>query len=1049
MRYLLDMMHTYVYHPDPDSGVILPLTALFRAQDTATHCKTGEKPEPCVEWVGDVQSACSAFGAVMTRRSVGEMMAGNLTLLEADLQSLLCGNSIGSEAVTTALPRALDDIYDDRSNRAVNYSFLRHSSNAVWVGRAALLIPRLIDGQERLRRGWLAGQGLDSDKAASYLSRAAVALKRLALAIYWGSGQPTRVPELMSLRWHNTAAGGRRNIFVYQGTVVTATTYNKSGYRKPTNTPMIWRRMEPRCSRAVIIWLAVVQPFLVLLEGQARGGGGGLSHGFLFSKTQTGRHDLLTSTNISECLKGSTSGTVGVGLGVQQMRHVLKAFAHRFVTMSLHPDDLASLGWGGDDDDDDDQAGGGGDIGQGEQSGLLRGVDELAGHSLSTSRNYYAIEYDDGSKFTRAMQLAKVMHSLFKLSGTKRGADAGVDADTDVDVDADATMDKGLQDERRRHTAASVRAAGAADLASIISKPATLRPHQLDVIKHIMDPGVRDIIYVAPTGSGKSVSFMLPASLGVGGMFVLVEPTRALLDDMAQRLMAANIATHVWHAAGDNLNLAARSARVLLVTPEGFCSQAFSIFIAGQHARLNIDMVIMDEAHQVLIQPAVLSKQSLSSFRPSVQRVPTIMRAICDKRLFITGTLPPSLEPTIKSAMGVDDSCKTVRGRVRSPGHSYGFVNINQKSRFESVADQLLGRLGRDDKALLLFRDKEECSETAKRFGAYTYHSSMDKKIEILSAWRANNGVMCSTSCLVQGVDIDGITLVIMHGAYSILDMVQAFGRARGIATTVLVDDGRMLRQDEALRGYVDADCRRAFLDGYMNGGTGDRCSAGDNPCDNCQLLFIGESPRAAGQAQSTMGSLTHVRQQGTRPDAMTSPNGGYGTTPFSAAPTLQASPLLTHVEEEGRTKTRPTAITPPHLVRGTTPSLAESTTNTLSSLYRPGRSGYGQGTGLSAQPTSYSVQPPNTSNSGAATSARISRCVQLVEDWLHNRFGTQDSTVAKFCVSCLMDTGPDDTDHYSVRCPRKGGQVKDMQDKIMAMVNPYKGGVGISLVCG
>lgn len=74
-------------------------------------------------------------------------------------------------------------------------------------------------------------------------------------------------------------------------------------------------------------------------------------------------------------------------------------------------------------------------------------------------------------------------------------------------------------------------AVGEDDVDMLVSRGgdrASLRRHQHEVLLRIINPAVSNIIYVAPTGSGKFMSFMLPVSLSGGGIFVLVEPTRAL-----------------------------------------------------------------------------------------------------------------------------------------------------------------------------------------------------------------------------------------------------------------------------------------------------------------------------------------------------------------------------------------------------------------------------------------------------------------------------------------------------------------------------------------
>lgn len=109
---------------------------------------------------------------------------------------------------------------------------------------------------------------------------------------------------------------------------------------------------------------------------------------------------------------------------------------------------------------------------------------------------------------------------------------------------------------------------------------ASLRRHQYKVLLRIINPIMSNIIYVVPTGLSKFISFMLPASLSGGGMFVLVEPTRALQDNIAGRLRAASISMYAWRPEVNSIRGKAIFTRVVVITPKSFCFSSFSVFVA-------------------------------------------------------------------------------------------------------------------------------------------------------------------------------------------------------------------------------------------------------------------------------------------------------------------------------------------------------------------------------------------------------------------------------------------------------------------------------------
>src|SRR6266852_5437651 len=65
------------------------------------------------------------------------------------------------------------------------------------------------------------------------------------------------------------------------------------------------------------------------------------------------------------------------------------------------------------------------------------------------------------------------------------------------------------------------------------------RPGQSDVVAAML--AGRDVLSVAPTGSGKSISYWVPALVD-GGMTTVVSPLIALMKDQVDRLVARGVA---------------------------------------------------------------------------------------------------------------------------------------------------------------------------------------------------------------------------------------------------------------------------------------------------------------------------------------------------------------------------------------------------------------------------------------------------------------------------------------------------------------------------
>lgn len=103
-----------------------------------------------------------------------------------------------------------------------------------------------------------------------------------------------------------------------------------------------------------------------------------------------------------------------------------------------------------------------------------------------------------------------------------------------------------------------------AELRWMMRKKVTMRSVQGEAM-HAIQQGESPIVVVMPTGSGKSVLFMLPAFVQVGGVTIVVVPLKALRADIVVRCREVNIRCAVWeHGHGVD------GASIVLVTPNQY-----------------------------------------------------------------------------------------------------------------------------------------------------------------------------------------------------------------------------------------------------------------------------------------------------------------------------------------------------------------------------------------------------------------------------------------------------------------------------------------------
>jgi hypothetical protein len=89
--------------------------------------------------------------------------------------------------------------------------------------------------------------------------------EKLSVLVHTTSGQPARAPELFSIRFHNTANGGHRNIFIEDGMMVFVTHYHQ-GFHVSNDIKVIHRYVPREVGELVVWYLWLVMPFVRHLE---------------------------------------------------------------------------------------------------------------------------------------------------------------------------------------------------------------------------------------------------------------------------------------------------------------------------------------------------------------------------------------------------------------------------------------------------------------------------------------------------------------------------------------------------------------------------------------------------------------------------------------------------------------------------------------------------------------------------------------------------------------------------------------------------------------
>jgi ATP-dependent DNA helicase RecQ len=314
---------------------------------------------------------------------------------------------------------------------------------------------------------------------------------------------------------------------------------------------------------------------------------------------------------------------------------------------------------------------------------------------------------------------------------------------------------------------------------------AEFRPGQERAVETLLSS--RRLLYVAPTGGGKSLVYQLPAVL-LPGTTIVVSPLIALMQDQVSALEARGVSATFLASTlgGEELDRRLRAAargqfRLLYVAPERLSNFGFRSLLRG----LECPLIAIDEAHCI--------SEWGHDFRPDYMQIGSVLSQFPNARvLACTATATPVVRDEIVSRLGLGpETAQIVHGFAR-PNLVLRAVELVSGRDREKYVDELLREaLGDPDPkggAAIIYAPTRMGSEqeairlSRAGWGAGFYHAGLEPAERERTQRRFMERelqIVVATNAFGMGIDRGDVRAVIhLAPPASIESYYQEVGRA-------------------------------------------------------------------------------------------------------------------------------------------------------------------------------------------------------------------------------------------------------------------------------
>ncbi|HJW29434.1 MAG TPA: DNA helicase RecQ [Saprospiraceae bacterium] len=303
----------------------------------------------------------------------------------------------------------------------------------------------------------------------------------------------------------------------------------------------------------------------------------------------------------------------------------------------------------------------------------------------------------------------------------------------------------------------------------------SFRPHQLEIIRHVLDGG--DALVIMPTGGGKSICYQLPPLLKEGFTLV-ISPLISLMNDQVRSLKANGIVAGALHSGTSTeesreiyQQISQGLLKILYVSPERALSTWFLDYITTQL----VTLIAIDEVHCVSIwgndfRPEYAQLRQLTSLFPLVPV------------LALTATADKATQVDIQQQLQLRESKVFLSSFERPNIHLSARAAIE---RLDEILDFLRHHSGQPGIIYCLARkttEKVADALTRKGYKASAYHAELNNNLrkKIQDDFQFNRiQIVCATIAFGMGIDKPDIRWIIHYNLpKNIENYYQEIGRS-------------------------------------------------------------------------------------------------------------------------------------------------------------------------------------------------------------------------------------------------------------------------------